>query len=78
VGELQIRFHACDDRSGFDQFVERHISPQPSAVAVDLQDSSDLQFDARKRVGQVPIEFGVGGGSPDERELSPVGYGLTS
>ena len=41
VGDLQVGFHApAEHRGGLDEFVEWDVLTQPSAVALDTEDSS--------------------------------------
>src|SRR5882757_5382876 len=42
AGDLQVGLHADEHRGGLDDFVERHVFTQPSAVAIDSEDSSYL------------------------------------
>ena len=62
----QVGVGAHDDGAGFDQFVERHIVAEPSAITADGQGAPGLAGDAGQHVRPVTVEFGIGVGAAEQ------------
>ena len=59
----QVGVGAHDDRTGFDQLVERDIVAEPPAITADGEDAPGLAGDADQKLRQETVEFGIGVGA---------------